>query len=93
MAYARLYKGELASPSRVLTCLQAPFIPPRRLIAAVPEAVTVTLEHSLAPLPLNRSHQTDHLALEGGDRSLTASVQGSSTVTVFCYAHLRRNCF
>jgi len=45
---------------RVLTCLQALFVPPRRLIAAVPEVVTITLEHSLSPLPLNRSHRTYH---------------------------------
>jgi len=77
----------------VLTCLQAPFVPPRRLIAAVPEAITITPEHSLPPFPLNHFHRTDHLALEGGDHSLTAIVQQSFTITVFYYEHLRRNRF
>jgi len=44
---------------KVLTCLQAPFVPPRRLIVAVPKAITITPEHSLPPFPLNRSHWTD----------------------------------
>jgi len=83
---ARLYKAELASPSRyiltfhntsftlflssitdlsvrVLTCLYAPFFPLRRLVAAIPEAVTVTPEHSLSPLPLICFHQTDQECL------------------------------
>jgi len=59
----------------------------------VPEAVTVTTEHSLPSLLLKRSHRTDHLALRGGDCSLTATVQRSSPVTVFSYAHLCRNRF
>lgn len=42
----------------VLMCLYAPFALPRRLIAAMPEAVTDTPEHSLPPLPLNCYHQT-----------------------------------
>ena len=66
MTNTRLYKGEHASPSRytslsttllthslsvgVLTWLQAPFVPPRRLIATVLETVTDSLEHSLPPL-------------------------------------------
>jgi len=33
------------------------------------------------------------VALEGGDRSLTATVQRSSIVTIFCYAHLCRYYF
>jgi len=60
---------------RVLRCIQALFVAPRRFIADVPEVGTVTLEHSLPPLPLNRSHRTYHLVLEGGDRLLTATVQ------------------
>jgi len=77
----------------VLTCLQAPFIPPQRLIAAVSGAIVITTENSLPPLLLNHSHRAVHLMLEGGDRSLTATVQRSSTVTVFSYAHLHCNCF
>ena len=76
----------------MLTCLHAPFVPPRRLIIAVPKAVTVTPEHSLPSLPFNRSHRIDRLAL-GGDHLLTSMVQRSSTKTIFCYAHLRRNRF
>jgi len=59
----------------------------------MPEVVTVTSEHHSLPMPLILSHWTDHLAVEGGDRSLNATVQRSSIVTVFCYAHLRRNRF
>ena len=55
---------------RVLKFLQAPFVPPRKLIVAMPKAITVTLEHSLPPLRLNRSHRTNHMTLEGGDSSL-----------------------
>ena len=47
--------------SVVLTCLHAPLVPPRRLIVVVSEVVIVTPEHSLSPLPLNRSHRTDQM--------------------------------
>jgi len=53
--------------------VQVPFVPLQRLIATVPETIIVTPEHYQPPLPLIHPHRTDHLALEGGDRSLTAT--------------------
>ena len=74
-------------------CIKTPFVPPRRLIAAVREAVTITPKHSLPPLLLIRSYGTDHLAIEGGDPSLTATVQRSSIVTVLFYTQFFYNRF
>ena len=93
MPRARLYKGELASPSRyttlfttllrlfslssntdlivrVLTCLQAPFVSLHKTFRRRTGSNYQSSGHSTQPLRLNRSHRTDHLTLEGGDRSL-----------------------
>ena len=77
----------------MLTCLHAPFVPPRRLNIVVPEVVTITPENYHPSLPFIRSQRADHLALEGGVCLLTATDQRFSTVTVFCYMHLCCNRF
>jgi hypothetical protein len=54
----------------VLTCLQAPFVPPQKNHRHHTGIHYRSLEHSLPPLQLNRSHRTYHLALAGGEHSL-----------------------
>jgi hypothetical protein len=54
----------------VLTCLQAPFVPPQKMHRRRTRSSYRSSEHSLQLLRLNYSYWTDHLALEGGDRSL-----------------------
>jgi hypothetical protein len=72
-------------------CLHASFVPPQRRIAAVPEAVTDSSEHFLPSLLLNRSHQTNHLALEGGDRLVNRHGPMILPRNHFGYAHFRHN--
>jgi hypothetical protein len=78
---------------RVLTYLRTPFVPPQGLYAVVSETDTIISKHFTPLLWLICSHRTNNLALEGGDCSLTSTVQRSSTITVFCYAPLLCNSF
>jgi hypothetical protein len=48
----------------VLTCLQAPFVPPQKTLRRRTRSRYRSPEHSLQPLWLNRSHRTDHLVSE-----------------------------